>query len=122
MSPPKAKTGPSVAALDPVIDVGLAGRGGPSKQYTKAMQRRKMHGPGAKRTCAVPAAKSRQSALECPVIAFKRDWVPDSARAAYRVTEGRKRHYSRHCPRLAIPALDPLKNNQWNSNGGGHGR
>ena len=118
MPPPETKAGPGGGAPEPrciaVVASAIPG-------YPQTGQDGNRIGPGAKRTWADLAALPCESALECPVIAFERDRVPNSASAAYRVPEGRKRRCSRHCPFPAIPAFDPLKNNQRKSNGGGHG-
>ena len=118
MPPPETKAGPGGGAPEPrciaVVASAVSG-------YPQTGQDGNRIGLGAKQTWTAPAALSRQSALECPVGASGREWVPECARAAYRVLEGRKRRYSRYCPRPAIPLLDPMKNNQRISNGGGHG-
>lgn len=119
MPPPETKSGPGGGAPEPRC-IAVVANAVPGYPQT-GQDGNRIGGPGGKWTWAAPAALSRQSAQECPVGASGRDWVPECARAAYRVSEGRKRRYSRHCPRPAIPALDPLKNNQRKSKGGGHG-
>lgn len=118
MPPSELKMGPGRVVPEPHC---IAVEASAALRYLQTGQDGNRIEPGAKRTSAALAAVPSQSAIECHVSGSGRYWAPDCARAAYRVPEGRKRRYRRHCPRPAIPALDPLKNNQRISNGGGHG-